>query len=107
MNLKKVRNNKWFKFFTNKYILVLLVFGVWMLFLDSNSWLVHNELDQEINELENNKKYYRTEIKRDQQVLESLNDSNKLEKYAREKYYMKRENEDVYIIEFDSSQTKK
>ena len=54
MKLKELRNKKWFKIVSNKYVLLILIFGGWMLFLDSNSWLVHNELNQEIDELEEN-----------------------------------------------------
>jgi len=55
-----------FAIFLNKYILIVLLFVVWMLFLDTNSWFIHRELDQEIKELNNNKKYYIKEIIKDQ-----------------------------------------
>ena len=53
------------KFMSNKYVLVLLFFVVWMLFLDTYSYLDHRFLDKEINELETNKEYYQNEIKKD------------------------------------------
>lgn len=84
-------------------MLILLVFGIWMFFLDSNSWFVHRELDQEVDKLNANKTYYKNEIKKDRAVIEKLNDSDGLKRYAREKYYMKRDNEDVYIIDFQDS----
>lgn len=74
-----------------------------MLFLDSNSWLVHHELNQTIEDLQNNKKYYKTQIRKDTAIINSLNDPDELEKFAREKYFMKRENEEIYIIEFADS----
>ncbi|WP_121665520.1 FtsB family cell division protein [Mesonia aquimarina] len=103
MSFQELRNKKWFKIVSNKYVLIILFFGVWMFFLDSNSWLVHQELNQEINELNNNKKYYKTEINKDKAIIKSLDDSFELEKFAREKYFMKRENEDVFIIEYKDS----
>jgi len=103
MNIQELRNKKWFKIVSNKYVLILLFFGVWMFFLDSNSWLIHQELDQEINELKDNKQYYQTEINKDQSIIKGLDDSFELEKFAREKYFMKRENEEVFIIEYKDS----
>ena len=73
-----------------------------MFFLDTNSWFIHHELDQEINELQDNKKYYQKEIAKDKAVIEKLQDSVELEKFARQKYYMKRPDEDIYIIEYDT-----
>ena len=103
MGLQQLREKKWFKIIGNKYVLILLLFAVWMLFLDSNSWLVHRELDQQMNELEENKTYYREQIQKDTAIINSLNDPDELEKFAREKYFMKRENEEIYIIEYADS----
>jgi len=103
MGLKSLKQKRWFRILSNKYLLILLIFGIWMLFFDSNSWLVHRELDQEIDKLESNKTYYQTEIEKDRGLVEQLKDTDGLERYAREKYYMKRPDEDVYIIEFQDS----
>lgn len=102
MKLRELRNKRWFRILSNRYVLILLIFSFWMFFLDSNSWLVHHELDQEINELENNKEYYNKEISKDKTIINKLNDSFELESYARQNYYMKRPNEDIYIIEYDT-----
>lgn len=102
MKLKELRKKSWFKFLSNRYILILLIFGIWMFFLDSNSWLIHHELDQEIEELQTNKEYYQKEIAKDRLVIDKLNDSFELENYARQHYYMKRPDEDIYIIEYDT-----
>ena len=103
MGFKELREKRWFKIISNKYVLILLVFGIWMLFLDSNSWLVHNELDEELDELNNNKAYYQKEINKDKAIIEGLNDSAELEKFAREEYFMKREGEEIFIIEYEDS----
>ena len=102
MKLKELRNKRWFKILSNRYVLILMSFAFWMFFLDRNSWLVHHELDQEINELQTNKEYYNKEISKDKLIINKLNDSFELESYARQNYYMKRPNEDIYIIEYDT-----
>ncbi len=103
MKWKNLKNKIWFKTITNRYILVLLVFIVWMLFFDTNSWFTHQKLDNEISEIKNNIDYYESEIAKDKKTLQQLNDSVLIEKFAREHYYMKRENEDVFIIKYEDS----
>jgi len=78
-----------------------------MLFLDTYSYFDHRILDHEINELENNKKYYQEEIKKDQNNIKLLKNPDQIEKYAREKYYMKKDSEDIYIIEYEGDTIKK
>jgi cell division protein DivIC len=95
------KDTQWFKFLSNKYVWVLLFFIVWMLFLDNYSWLNHRELNKQIDELEDNKKYYQDEINKDNQSIKLLKSPDQVEKYAREKYYMKRDSEDIYIIEYE------
>lgn len=101
------KNRRWFKFVSNKYIWVLLFFVSWMLFLDNYSYLDHRLLNQQIQELEDNKKYYKEEIDQDLKSIKSFKNPDQIEKYAREKYYMKRENEDIYIIEFEDENGEK
>ncbi|SDG87416.1 FtsB family cell division protein [Psychroflexus sediminis] len=103
MKYKDLKKKPWFKFMSNKYVLVLTVFIIWMLFLDSNSWLVHRELNQEIDKIEANKLYYENEIQKDKRILKELDDSIEIERFARETYFMKRSNEDIYIIEYEDS----
>ncbi|MDX1270593.1 septum formation initiator family protein [Bizionia paragorgiae] len=91
------------KYFKNIFVLITLGFIIWMLFLDSNSLLIHNDLNEEIEELENEKEYYRKEIVKDNKAIKELKKEDGLEKFAREAYYMKRENEDIYIIEYVDS----
>lgn len=89
------------KFIWNKYFLVLLFFIIWMLFLDNYSYLDNRVLDKEINELEDNKSYYKNEITSDSTKIKKLQNPDMIEKYAREKYFMKKDSEDIYIIEFE------
>ena len=95
------------KFLKNSYAIIIIIFVIWMIFFDSNSILVHNELNNDINDLNNQKEYYKNEIERDNIELNQIKTDSGLEKYAREKLFMKRENEDIFIIEFDSSNVKK
>jgi len=95
------KDKKWFKLLSNKYIWVSLFFIVWMTFLDNYSYFDHRILDKDIKELRENKEYYQEEIKKDKQNIQQLHNSEQVEKYAREKYYMKKDSEDIYIIEFE------
>ncbi len=74
-----------------------------MLFIDSNSLLIHRELNEDVTDLEDEKAYYRNEIKKDKKAIKELSTEDGIEKMAREKYYMKKENEDIYIIEYEDS----
>lgn len=102
MTFKEFRKNRVVKFISNKYFIITLLFIIWMLFFDENSYLNHRELNEEIEKLEDASDYYGKEIKRDSNIIENLNNKDSLEKYAREQYKMKRDNEDIYIIEYDS-----
>ena len=102
MNLKQLKENKIFRFLSNKYVIVLVLFIVWMGFFDENSFMNHRELDEEIDKLENANEYYKKQIDADQNVIDNLNDSDSLERYAREEYKMKKDNEDIFIIEYDT-----
>ncbi len=99
--LENFRDSGWFRVVSNKYVWAILFFAVWMLFLDNYSWLNHRALNKQIEELEENKAYYEEEIRKDRQNIKLLSNPDQVEKYAREKYYMKRDNEDIYIIEFE------
>ena len=102
MTFKKIWENRVVRFLSNKYVLILLVFVVWMIFFDENSLMNHWELDREIDKLEKSNEYYREEIHKDKKVIDNLNDPDSLEKYAREEYKMKKENEEIFLIEYDT-----
>lgn len=97
------KKNRWLRIITNKYFIIIVLFAVWMLFFDSNSFLIHNELNQEIDGLKKNKEFYEAEIQKDRTFMEKLDDKEEMERFAREAYYMKKENEDIYIIEHADS----
>ena len=55
-------NSKYLKPFKNIFLLIFIVFAIWMLFFDANSWFIHHELNSEIDKLEAEKEYYKKEI---------------------------------------------
>jgi cell division protein FtsB len=81
----------------NKYFLTLSGFMVWMLFFDERDFFTISRYRQELKELQQSKNYYTAEIKANQDKLRIS--PNSLEKTARETYYMKRDNEDLYLIQ--------
>ena len=83
----------------NKFVLVTLALLIWVAFFDSNNWIKQARLQSEINDLEEQKEYYIKEIEKDSIALFDLtNNTETQEKFAREKYLMKKENEDVIVI---------
>lgn len=103
MKFSEVRQKKWYRILSNKYMLILLLFLVWMVFFDTNSYFIHKELNDDKKALDATKEFYREETKKDKVFMEKMEDSNEIEKYAREKYYLKRENEDIFIIDHADS----
>lgn len=95
--------SKYLKPFKNFYVIILVIFIIWMLFFDANSWLIHRELNNDMKDLENEKEYYQKEIEKDKKAIKELSTDEGIEKLAREKYYMKKDNEDIYIIEYEDS----
>ena len=98
---KKIKNSKFFKIVSNLYILISVVFFIWIFFIDSNSILVNIKLNKEIRELKERKDILENQIQIDKQIISNLQNPDSLEKYAREKLYMKKENEEIFIIEFE------
>ena len=87
------------RFTKNFYFLVGFFFVIWMLFIDSNNFITQFSLRRKITELEKQKKFYQEQIvavEKDRKEL--LTDDKLLEKFAREKYFMKKHSEDLYIL---------
>ena len=92
---------------TNNYLLAGIFFIVWMLFFDQRNYFQQTETMAELDKLETKKKYYQEQIEKAKAELTDLqNDPAALEKFARERYLMKRDGEDVYIIEDSLAPTK-
>ena len=101
MKFDQLKKKWYFAVLTNGYIVILTIFLVWILFFDENTHL-NREFNKEIEELKTTIDFYKKEIDRDKKTIKMLQDSLQLERFAREKYLMKKKNEDVYIIEFDT-----
>ncbi|RZL47565.1 MAG: septum formation initiator family protein [Pedobacter sp.] len=83
----------------NKYFLAVITFGVWMMFFDKNDMLSQYEYRAQVNKLQQEKDFYAKEtasVKKDLKELDS--NLNTVEKFAREKYFMKKDNEDVFVV---------
>jgi|TARA_B110000967_G_scaffold107877_1_gene110545 cell division protein FtsB len=96
---KKKKVLKVLKPFKNIYLLILIAFIIWMTMFDANSWLIHADLNEDIDDLNSKIEFYNSEISKDQKEINTLNSTNGIEKYAREHYKMKKDNEVIYIIE--------
>tara|TARA_B100000900_G_C20127981_1_gene532775 strand:+ start:102 stop:428 length:327 start_codon:yes stop_codon:yes gene_type:complete len=103
VNLKEIRNSSWFKLGTNIYVLVSVFFIVWMMFFDTNSFRILWSLESKINDLEEQKKELIRQIDEDRLTIQKLSDSTELEKFGREQYYLKKADEDIFIVEFRDS----
>ncbi|HET6723836.1 MAG TPA: septum formation initiator family protein [Chitinophagaceae bacterium] len=83
----------------NKYFLSITAFVVWILFFDPRDVFTQIEHRRELNELQVSKAWYQKEIAKESIEAEQLRSNPAtIEKYAREKYLMKRDNEDIFII---------
>ena len=94
--------NRLLKLIKSTYGVIIILFIIWMIFFDSNSFIIHNELNNDINELNDQKSYYEKEIAKDNIELPMIQSDSGLEKYAREKLYMKKDNEEIFLIEYDT-----
>lgn len=96
------------KYILNKYTITIFLFLVWMIFFDSTSFLVVNELNQEVNKYEDQLEYYKTEYDKNSEFYNRLmNNKDEKEKFARENYFMKKPNEEIFILVADSAQGSK
>jgi len=95
--LKSILNKSYFK-----YLIISVAFLLWMTFLDTNSLLIHAELNREIRKLKKRKDALTEEISKDKELIHKLENLDSLEHYGRDKYFLKKENEDIYLIEFET-----
>lgn len=86
--------------FANRYLLALTAFTIWIIFFDENNMFVQRQRTKDLNELKTKIDYYRNQVDLTKKELKDLqNDPATLEKYAREKYFMKRDNEEVFVVD--------
>ena len=104
MTFQGFKNNKVVKILTNLYVIIFIPFLIWMLFFDENSYLIHRKFDNKVKDIARNISFYKKKIAEDKATIEKLQDSLQLEQFAREKYLMKKDNEEIYLIEFNTSE---
>jgi len=89
-------------FLKNRYIITTFLFLLWMLFFDQNDIISQVKLKNQLHQLNKDKEYYQEQIEVTQSELENLlNDNEKLERFAREKYLMKKPDEDLFVIVYE------
>lgn len=102
--MKYIKDELLFK--NDKYIwyaIAFIIFLDWMLFYDTNSWINNLQgLNKEIENLQKQKEFLIKEIQKDRKSLQEINTLEGKERFARETYYLKRDNEDIYVIEYDT-----
>lgn len=87
------------KYAGNFYVLSILLFLFWMVFIDSNSLVIHLRLTKKLWDLEDQKEFYqekKQQIKAEREEL--MSNAELLEKFARERYLMKKPTEDLYVV---------
>lgn len=91
------------KIIRNKYLLVIVALGVWLLFFDKNDFFTQWKNRAEVKKLEADVEYYKGEIERNRTEMKELQSNPELlEKFAREHYLMHRDNEDIFILVTDT-----
>ncbi|MGY5351357.1 FtsB family cell division protein [Wenyingzhuangia sp. IMCC45533] len=82
--------------------LVIVIFVIWMLFFDANSYLYQREYNNDIDKLEQTIEHYEKEIKKNRQTIDQLSVQKNINNYARENYHYKRKDEYLYLIAYDT-----
>lgn len=83
----------------NFYFLGIVFFLAWMTFIDSNDLISRFRMGAKLRALQNEKEYYQEKIKEvEKDRMELTTNKELLEKFAREKYLMKKETEEVFVI---------
>ena len=101
--LKNIWNNPLLKRITNIYVVVSLIFIFWMLFFDTNSLRIYWNLNQKVKALEIQKQTLVREIESDKAFIQKMKDTTEMERYGRERYFLKKSDEDIFILEFKDS----
>lgn len=90
---------RWLPYLKNKYVLTSVGFLFWLSFFDRNDFITTGAYRKKLNALEKEKKYYEEEIEKNKSALNDLmTNRENLEKYGRENYFMKKDNEEIFVI---------
>ncbi len=95
----KLKDTKFWKIIKNKYFITCVIFLLIILFFDENNLLVTRSLRREVSELKNTIDTLNRGVEQDSLRAERLKSNlDSIERYGRENYYMKRKNEDVFVV---------
>lgn len=109
-NSRKVEKKTWITKIKEKKIIIgaIGLFLVWIIFLDSNSILMLLDLNSEINQYREELSYYQSEYEKNESYYKKMiQNKEEKEKYARENYFMKKPNEEIFIIVEDTVKSSK
>jgi cell division protein FtsB len=99
MKIQPAQMRRLFDLIKNKFFLATAAFIIWMIFFDKNDLFSQYEYHQQLSKLKQEQEFYKTQTAQVNKDLDELtSDKAKLEKFAREKYLMKKDNEDVFVI---------
>ena len=91
--------NNFKKIIKNKFVIAITFFITWMSFFDPKDWSTIAQKQEKLDKLQLSEANLKTEIYETKKELSQLRTSAEtIEKYARENYYMKKDNEDVFIV---------
>ncbi len=84
----------------SKYFIAFAAVLIWLMFFERHSFIHQWQINRDLRELKKDKAFYKDEIYKDSLFIEEIkNDLDALERFARERYYMKKDGEDIFIIE--------
>lgn len=99
--------NKIFTRLNNRYFYTALGFFIWIFFFDNNNIISRFRMNRTLNQARKQKEFYHSEIEKDTKAIEALkNDSAALERFGREKYLMKKDGEDIFLVVKKTDQEK-
>ena len=99
MNFARITKKQVLNVLKNKYFITFIIFLIWLLFFDRNNIVEIAKNMKHLKQLEKDKQYYIERIENDSERLKQLRTNNEnLEKFARETYFMKKHNEDLFIV---------
>jgi cell division protein FtsB len=91
----------------NRYLIATVMFAVWLIFFDNNNLIERFRDIAALKQLKRDREYFTNRIEEDTRKLNELKTSNEnLEKFAREEYLMKKDNEDIFIIVTEEEEKK-
>jgi len=94
-----ISKNKWLRVLSNKYVLIGSFFFIWIIFLDDASLKEQIYIDRDISQLKKDRDFYKEKLQKVRRELEKVQrDPKAIEKIAREKFFMKKKDEDIFIV---------